>query len=425
MAQPARIMVLAAAGIALIGGCAHRVPLDEMMQLPIERLRPDDRLRQDTVLVGMLEGIPKMPPEGTIETIYRVFKAEYPEAGVARANSCGWFCQGAGGLAAYFAPLVILPVAIVALPVVGVYEVTKPSDSRGGAGAKPAVDPAVLAREEEQRQVFLQESARRLSTVALEGQFPATWDDAYISALRQGLDGNRPPVDRPAAQLQGSHTGRPRHATAQDYFGAGISRMVLVGSTSGEQTLIICARSFLQSEVTRARDFETCQGGSIDLADQQDGGRRLRATLLEKGRQLAFLQAKAMQGGGTIEIVHADVVRGTRFPAIGKVAGSRTSSAGTLFVDLDSIGPAGRTDFRASLVVNLMAIEKGPMSQRIDVQVACVPGTVRYHKQQSYAEWYAEGGALETSTVIEIAPAPVLDAAVRLICDVGPKLRNG
>lgn len=413
-------MALAAAGIALIGGCTHHVPLDELVQMPIERLRPEDRLRQDTVLVGMLADLQKMPRDATIETIYRVPATEHPYS-ASSSDACNWFCQGAGGVAAYFAPLIILPVAIVALPAVGIYELTKPSDPPGGVTAPPAVDPAALAKEK-QRQVFLQESAQWLRTVALEGQFAVAWDDAYVAALRQELGGSRPAVDRPATQQQVPHTGKPRFATAQAYFGAGISRMVLVGSTSGEHTLIVCARSFLQSEVARAREFETCQGGPIDLADRHDGGQRLRAALVEKGRQLAFLQGKAMRGQSTIEIVHVDVVQGYRFSEIGTV----TAPEGKLFVDLDSIGPAGRTDFWASLVVNLQQpSDTGAASQWIDVRVACVPGVVQYREQHSYAQWYGEGKFLKTSPAsMEIAPVALLDAAVRLICDVGPKLRR-
>jgi hypothetical protein len=435
MAQPARIshrlgkvcapvfgLAFAAAGIALIGGCAHRVPLDEMMQMPIERLRPEDRLRQDAVLVGLLADIQKMPTEGTTETVYRVPR---DDSGEVRPESCGYMCQAAGGLLGYFAPLVILPVAIVALPVIGVYELTKPQDSPGGVAAEPAVDQAALARDKE-RQASLRGSAQWLTTVALQGQFPATWDEAYISALRQGLDGNRPPVNRPVTQPQDLRTGKPRSATAQAYFGAGISRMVLVGSLTGEQTLIVCARSYLQSEVARARDFETCQSGPIDLADRQDGGQQLREALVEKGRQLALLQAKAMRGLGPIEIVQADVVKGSRFSEIGEVTQFKSSAAGTLFVDLGSIEPAGKTDFWASLVVNLKEVsDAGVRSQWIDIQVACVPGTVRYFRQRSYADRYGEGDLLMTAMGgMEIAPATLLDPAARLICDVGPKLRS-
>jgi len=424
MAQPARIshrlrgIALAAAGIALIGACAHRAPLHELMQIPIERLRPDDRLRQDTVLVGMLAEIQKMPPDCTIETIYRVPKAEYPKSG---SDSRGWFCQGVGAVVYPFWPVVIL----VALPVVLVSELAKSSDSPAGVSAEPAVDAAVLAREKE-LQILLQERAQWLTTIALEGQFPATWDDAYISALRQELHRNRPPVERPAAQQQVPSAGRSRFATAQDYFGAGISRMVLVGSKSGEQTLIVCARSFLQSEVARARDFETCQSGPIDLADRQDGGQRLRAVLVEKGRQLALLQAKAMHGKATVELVHANVAGGDAFPKIGTVGESEASPVGTLFVSLNSIEPAGRTDFWALLVVNLgNQSDTGAMFQWIDVQVACVPGQVRFYRQRSYAEWYGEGNLLATATAtMEIAPSTLLDASVRLICDAGPKLRR-
>jgi Surface-adhesin protein E len=435
MAQPARIsyrlgkvcapvfgLAFAAAAIALIGGCAHRVPLDEMMQMPIERLRPEDRLRQDAVLVGLLADIQKMPTEGTIETVYRVPK---DHAGEVRPESCGLMCQTGGGLLGYFAPLVILPVAIVALPVIGVYELTKPQDSPRGVAAEPAVEQAALARDKE-RQASLRGSAQWLTTVALQGQFPATWDEAYITALRQGLDGNRPPVDRPVTQPQDPRTGKPRSATAQAYFGAGISRMVLVGSLTGEQTLIVCARSYLQSEVARARDFETCQSGPIDLADRQEGGQQLRAALVEKGRQLALLQAKAMRGLGPIEIVQADVVKGSRFAEIGEVTQFKSSAAGTLFVDLGSIEPAGKTDFWASLVVNLKEVsDAGVRSQWIDIQVACVPGTVRYFRKRSYTDRYGEGDLLMTAMEgMEIAPATLLDPAARLICDVGPKLRS-
>jgi hypothetical protein len=414
-----RGLALAAAGLALIGGCA-RVPLSQLTQVPVERLRPADRLRQDKVAFSPLAEDRRIPPNSTIETIYEVSK---PYSSATASKSCGFFCEAAGGLAGYFAPLIILPVAIVALPFVAAYEMAKPADEAAGS-ATAAIDAS--AKETERLALLsLQQDAEWLSEVALEGPFLASWDEAYIAALSQGLGKSPPPVNS-VAELDGTRpAGRPRYATAESYFGAGISRMVLVGSVAGERTLIVCARSYLQSDSARARDFETCQSGPISLAQRQDGRQRLQAALVEKGKQLASLQAKALRGQATIAFSHVSLGGGVSFLEVGTVDESDFSPSGRLFVDLNSIEPAGKTDFAASLVVNFQTLPgTGVMSHAADVVVACAPGTVAFSRRRSYTEWYGVGKLAKAEPITRgISPGPSLDGAVQMICDIGPKLR--
>jgi Surface-adhesin protein E len=319
---------------------------------------------------------------------------------------------------------VILPIAIVSLPFIAAHELLKTPDTAGGGSAGTVVDAPAPAREELPLH-SLKEDAEWLTTVALERQFSAAWDGAYISALGQGLGKSQPPLNGQAEQHKAPHDGKLRSTTAESYFGAGISRMVLVGSKSREQTLIICARSYLQSDRARARDFETCQSGPINLAERQDGRLRLQAVLLEKAKQLASLQAKALRGQATIVFTYVSVAGGVAFPEVGTVDESDFSPSGKLFVDLNSIEPAGKTDFAASLVVNFPELPAtGVMSHAADVVVECATGTVTFSKRRSYTEWYGDGKLVKAEpTTSGISLGPSLDAAVQMICDAGPKLR--
>jgi Surface-adhesin protein E len=420
--SPLRGIALVTACIALVGGCAHRAPLDQLTQMPIERLQPSDRLQRDKVAYGALADSQNVPPDGTFETIYKVMTPNASAAGASAARShCGWFCEGVGGTA-YI--LLIVPLVIVASPFAIAHELLKTPETASGGSAGTTIDASAQAKEEA-RLASLKENTEWLATVALEEQFLAAWDDAYISALSQGLGRNPPLVKSSAERQKLQQGGKARSATAGNYFGAGISRMVLVGSKSGEQTLIICARSYLQSDKARARDFETCQSGPINLADRQDSHQLLQAVLVEKGRQLASLHAKALRGQARIVSTYASVAGNDPFPNVGSVDESDFSPLGKLFVDLDSIESNGKTDFAASLVVNFEVVsDTGVRSHVADIVVACATGAVTLSERRSYPEWYGVGDLIKAEPITRgIPPGPALDAAVQMICDAGPKLR--
>jgi hypothetical protein len=420
---------VAAACLALSIGCAHRPPLDQQTQIPIERLRPDYRLQQDKVTYNAVATGQDIRPDGTFETIYKV---PTPASGAQSSDSCtSKFCQGAAGLAGYFAPVVILPVAIVSLPFIAAYELLNRPDTASGGSARTAIDPAALAKQEATLS-SLKENADLLATVALDERFSAEWDAAYISALNQALGWSAPPGNSLPEPDKLPRNGKPPSAATEGYFGAGISRMVLLNSKAGEQTLVLCARSFIRVGNARARNLETCQSGTIDLAVSHQDRQRLQAVLMEKGRQLASVQAKALRGQATIrDAMDSDYVsmagdRGNGregLTYIGEIAASDFSPAGTLLIDVHRIQPVVGEDTRGTLLVNLDKLPDGSRrSIEQDIAVACSTGIVTYKSRRTYDDWNSSLPIRSTApSATALPPGPQLNAAVRMICEADSK----
>lgn len=329
-------IALAAACFTLFGGCAHRPPLDQRTQIPVDRLWLGDQLQQHQVVYGELANNQKIPPDGTIEMVYKTNytrSAGASRAGASRASAylgddpCASFRNVLKCFVGYFAPVIILPVAILALPFIAASELSKSPDAKaaartgkpeekaqtqkpvdtesganlatettGGGSAQPAISVSALPKEKETIS-SREKPANWLASMVMERQFSSAWDEAYISAFSQALGWKVSPVKGLVEQHTPQLDGKPTSAPADRHLRAGISQIALLDSNLGEQTLVLCARSLIQWGEATARYFETCQSGSIGLEmphGSPESSEALRAVLVERARRLAALQAKAL-----------------------------------------------------------------------------------------------------------------------------------
>ena len=300
-----RLLVSILASTIMFSGYAHSVgefslpPLDRQTQIPMNRLLQGDQLQQHQLVYVQLADNQNIPPDGTIE-LFRERIA--PRRAVASSGSdpCASFRNVLPCVAGYFAPAIILPVAIVALPFIAAHEFSKARDaesavsatepidsateSTGGGSTQPAIDESVL-RKEKERILSQERHAQWLASVVMEEQWSSALDDSYISALNQALGWKAPPLKSSAEQYK------------QLRLGSGISRIMLLDSKLGERTLILCARSSVEQAGVSVRHFETCQSGNMGPAipyDSPASSEALRAVLLEQTSKLAALQAKAL-----------------------------------------------------------------------------------------------------------------------------------
>ena len=266
------------------GGCANNVykhdgslpPLDRQTQIPMNRLLPGDQLQQHQLAYVELEDNQTIPPDGTIE-LFR------EKIGTRRAGAPTWVQY----TLAPIWPLIVLPVAIVALPFIAAHEFSRGPDAKAAdsaSEAQPAINEIDLRREKE-RTLSREKHVQWLASAVIDGQWSSTLDDAYISDLNQALGWKAPPLKGSAEQYR------------QLRLFSGISRIVLLDSKLGERTLILCARTSVDRAGVAIRYFETCQSGNIGSAmsyDSPASSEALRAVLVEQARNLSALQAKAL-----------------------------------------------------------------------------------------------------------------------------------
>ena len=284
-----RLLVGILVSAIIFGGCAHNVredslpPLDQQTQIPMNRLLPGDQLQHHQLAYGELADNQKLPPDGTIELIHK--KIDIRSAGASGDDPCASFRNVLWCVAGYFAPAIILPVAIVALPSIAAHELLKTPDAKAAASAsEPEINELFLPKDKE-RIVSQQRHAQWLASAAMEGQWSTALDDAYISALNQALGWRAPPLRSSAAQFK------------QLRLGTGISKITLLDSKLRERTLILCARASVERAGETFRYFETCQSANIGSSmpyDSPASREALRAVLVEQARKLAALQAKAL-----------------------------------------------------------------------------------------------------------------------------------
>jgi hypothetical protein len=257
----------------LSGGCTDRVlqydasrpPLDVQTRIPILPAIPEGYARPSRFVYGDAADILGIPREGTSELSNSLFARDQNENDPCDDS----FTDGAACMACYLAcaPLA-LAASLVYLPYLVATGQTKADKSEA------TISPRQL-------------HARWLASVVDNRQWAPVLDAAYISGLNDALGWEAPDGPQPSA----SFWSGPKRET----FFAYISKIVLLDTDQGEHTLLLCARSSIhRGWGSNPRTIETCQQAHIALelsAESPASGDALRATLVERARQLSFAQA--------------------------------------------------------------------------------------------------------------------------------------
>lgn len=265
------------ASVLILAGCTSREltydgsrpPLDLQTQIPIASTFPAGSWRPNMLVYGEVTDNREIPQEGTIELSNSLFAKQDNE------DVCDdSFADGAACVACYIgcAPLG-LAAALVYLPIL----------AAKGELTNDKVEEPIPPR---------QLRAQWLASVVEDRRWAPELDNAYISGMSRALGWKAQDGPPPAP----SFWSAPETTT----FYVHVSKVVLLDNTAGERTLLLCARSTIRLKWgAMPRTIETCQGGPIGATDgvgtagDSPASRdALRATLVERAKQLAGIQAR-------------------------------------------------------------------------------------------------------------------------------------
>jgi len=279
-----RLLLCVLVPAILLSSCTNRIlrydgsrpPLDLQTRIPILRQVQDGYGQPQRFVYGELADGASIPQEGTIELSNGLFAKDKNESDAcddSLRNGATCFVCYLGCFPLVFAgALLYLPVLVA-------------TGGMEGDGKEKAISPK-------------QQHARWLAGVVEDRQWAAVLDEVYVSGLSRALGWKATPVEGQAEQDKPQKDRGFFSAPGQSSFFAGISRIVLLDTNLGEPTLLLCARSTIQRRWgTTPRTFETCQRGYVELAVLEDSaasGDALRATLVERARQLSTVQAKEL-----------------------------------------------------------------------------------------------------------------------------------
>lgn len=293
--------------VLLLCGCASNPnkvehshpPVDQALPLPIESLSDTDQLPYTHAFYGdLVEG----------QSVQDGETFELPRSTGMQNDPCNYSVLACtrSFVAMMVVPVIVVPLAIVALPFIAAKQKKEreaavaaaaagsAADTDSGAQADPVIESgsAVTTEMESVASSSPEQRAQWLAAVVLDGQWSTSLDNAYISALYEALAWT-PPVP-------GGESGRDGAQSANErQFRAGISKVTLLEASTGAQTLMVCARFLLQQGSDSFRYFETCDSTAFALAAPRESPSStdaLKSALVDAARKVSKRQAKALTG---------------------------------------------------------------------------------------------------------------------------------
>lgn len=278
----------------LLAGCAtQRPPVDALLagnvEVSVESAAVADRLKPDQVLNFERPAGRRVPADGTVElmsapdmSIQGAVRREGASSGSQRLSlDCGrpgWVevvpCGVIQGVMMATLPFWIVPALIVQ------YDRRNPTPEQ--IEAEAAATEAEL-----QREAAIVRARENITAAAL----PEKLDETYAAALRKALERTAPAGGEVAIPAQPATSG-PGRGRARVI--AALSRISLVRTPQGMESLTVCARAMVETVEFPLRYFETCSSEPVTPA-QLGSIEGIYAELLSRTQKLAVSMAGALR----------------------------------------------------------------------------------------------------------------------------------